>query len=130
RLLQRARHIPSRQQRLDQSEPRQEAAAARRQPRRQRARRIPRAAGRDQRLGLLDRVDLAHDNRQRPLLSTTTPSRSFTWARNESVPPSAQISVTMVSPGNTGLEKRTSNWVMRSGWYWATVERMARQAVP
>src|ERR1700690_1478149 len=64
-----------------------------------------------------------------PLLSTTT-SRSFSLERKETMLPSTHISVTIVSPGNTGDEKRTSKLVMRLASYFASVEITARQAVP
>src|SRR6185437_2423672 len=64
-----------------------------------------------------------------PLLSTTT-SRSFSLERKETVLPSTHISVTMVSPGNTGAEKRTSKPVIRLASYFASVEITARHAVP
>jgi hypothetical protein len=49
-----------------------------------------------------------------PFLITVTP-RSFTLASKEIVSPSFHIRVTMVSPGKTGEEKRTSWLRMRAG---------------
>ena len=79
------------------------------------------SARRDQFHGLGERIDKAvtigtggahqPDSVHLPLLSTTT-SRSLTFERNDTTDPSFHISVTMVSPGKTGAEKRTSNPVI------------------
>src|SRR6185312_10457184 len=50
----------------------------------------------------------------RPLLIAIT-SRSTTRARKLAIPPSRQISVRIVSPGNTGAEKRPAMAVSRAG---------------
>src|SRR5271168_1571635 len=64
-----------------------------------------------------------------PLLRTMT-SRSFSRERNDTTLPSTHISVTIVSPGKTGLEKRTSKPVIFAASYLQTVEMTERQAVP
>src|SRR5665213_183705 len=64
-----------------------------------------------------------------PLLRHTT-SRSFSFERYDTIFPSTHISVTMVSPGNTGAEKRTSKPTIFVGSYLQTVEITERQAVP
>ena len=57
---------------------------------------------------------LPHSIMARPLFSTIT-SRSTTRARNETLEPSTQISVRIVSPGWTGNEKRSFRDLSRPG---------------
>ena len=124
------RQIARLAQRRNQREPRQQS---RRVPASIRERRNLRGlAGRPLAISVVARIPA--DRRQPasvhlPLLSTTT-SRSFSLERNDTTLPSTHISVTMVSPGKTGEEKRTSKLVMRLGSYFASVEITARHAVP
>ena len=115
------RRPTQRQQHATMREPRHHAAASLRDQPFASAQGFLAPAGNDHLHGLADRIEepviiggrRCHQplSVHLPLFSTTT-SRSLTLERNETTDPSFHISVTMVSPGNTGDEKRTSNPVI------------------
>ena len=66
---------------------------------------------------------------ERPFLITVT-LRAFTRASKLTTSPSFHRSTVMVSPGNTGEEKRAAWLLIRAGSKPAKVDRTARQVIP